>query len=151
MTLANLAWAAGLIDGEGNISIQKCSYRNAAGVKTPCYCLILRVKMTHRATIERLHSLFRRGTVSHCRRRSARHRDSFNWQVGGADAHVVLAAILPFLFTKRGEANLAMEFRRLPIGRHGSRPLSKAMLAEREEFYQRSRALKRCESKATTR
>ncbi len=128
------AWAAGIIDGEGSISIQKSKERffnpRLVVVNTEVYM------------INELQHIFRCGSK---RRMAAREgwKDRFEWGVySREDLGRVLELTLPFLITKADKARLALEF--LAIARERRRgQRSERQLEIVEEFYimnQRGRA-----------
>lgn len=101
MTDTQAAWVAGIVDGEGCIGIFKArkSYR-----------LTLAVSMTHKPTIERLKSLLKVGSITHNKSASSKWKDSWSLHISGEDAVAVIRRLLPYLFTKRAQADLAIEY-----------------------------------------
>jgi hypothetical protein len=89
-----LAWAAGIVDGDGYITIRT---HQAKGGRY--YTAIVYVKMTHSPTVERLKSLFGCGSTHQVGGTSA-HKKSLVWTALGADALRVIEALRPYLFTK---------------------------------------------------
>jgi hypothetical protein len=132
--VAELAWAAGIMDGEGCITIQRNSR-----MRSVQHRLAVKITMTHRPTIDRLKEIFSAGSIA----------------VGGADgmrktyslwitqkpAGHVLEALLPFLVTKADEAVLALKFLELPRATPGTR-LPSEWIADRERYYQALRTAK---------
>ena len=104
----DLAWAAGIIDGEGTIIIQRKNPPSFNGLVR--YELFLAVGMIHKPTIERLHAIFGRGYVM--KRRNKGQRVIFHWHVRVNLAAACLRLVLPYLVTKKSEAELALEFDR---------------------------------------
>ena len=116
--LTRLAWAGGLIDGEGYVGINKNSVK-------------LDVQSTSRVTIETLYEIFK----GHCAvesRRTATGRPVFRWSVSGKNALMILATLTPYLVEKKRQAELSISYHRFP-------PRS----AMRESIERRIRALKR--------
>lgn len=120
-----LAWAAGIIDGEGYITIERQSAQRAGAFY---YQIRVSVQMVDRPTIERLQSILG-GTIISVQ---TTHRNTWRWRTGSSDAVRVLSMILPYLFTKQQEAQLAVSFFNVSP-------------AERESIYQACRALKQIE------
>ena len=116
--LIDLAWAGGLIDGEGYIGIGSRSLR-------------LDVQSTSRITIETLHSLFN-GNCYVERRRTSTGRPVFRWAVGGRKARDVLIVLVPYLVEKKRQAELSVSYYKFP-------PKS----AMRDSIGRRLKALKR--------
>jgi hypothetical protein len=142
----DLAWAAGLVDGEGCISIDRQRADRKRGEVRSKHRLKLRVQMTHPATINRLADLFRRGSILSPRRTYELCADKVCWSVSGSAAYYCLTLIRPYLFTKRAEAEVAIEFfewnREVSVpGRNGTSP---EVVAKRDDYYWRIRDLKTC-------
>jgi hypothetical protein len=95
-----VAWAAGLIDGEGCIRVNKIGGGSAV--------LAIIVSMTNAAAIRRLQAIFG-GAV---RGRKARQGclPQFAWEAFGQNAVLVLRAIAPHLTVKRQQAELGVAF-----------------------------------------
>lgn len=131
-----MAWAAGLIDGEGCFNIR----RNAPNAKqrtvSPHYVLMLKVTMCDRRTVERLWKMFgKAGSLLHHPAARSNWRDTYSWIVQSRQAEPIIRELLPFLYLKKPQARLALKFLSLPQ-RPGSVPVDAKVLAKREEFYQ---------------
>lgn len=100
MEQTDLAYAAGIIDGEGSVTIQRQGLRN---IGVP----IVTVGMTHLPTLQFLKALLG-GTVHEMRRAS--RRPMWRWYSGGQVAVNALASLQPFLRTKTAQAWLACEY-----------------------------------------
>lgn len=142
----DLAWAAGIIDGEGHIRLTLCK----PGINrraTPGYQLCLAVRMTCEATIRRLYLIFGSGTVIPVRPRNPqKHKPTFQWRVSDQGAADVLIAISPYMTTKLSQAEIGIEFRRLcrqisPAGRGIS--YSAEMVELRRNYFDRMQRLNR--------
>ena len=97
--LTDLAWAGGLIDGEGCISVK-------SGVRVD-------VQSTSRATIERLRVILG-GKCYVESRRTATGRTVFRWVVYGAEAKKLLVTLSSYLIEKKAQADLARSYLRYP-------------------------------------
>ena len=93
------AYLAGLIDGEGCISL--ALYKKALG-------LSVIVGMTERSPIDLLSSTYG-GRVKVIPGRTARHRQVFDWRIFGFAAEKILRDIEPHLLVKREQCALALE------------------------------------------
>jgi hypothetical protein len=127
------AWLAGLIDGEGCISVVRQVRPDRPSVR---YWIQLRLQMTHFPTLERVQELTGIGKV-HPRKSHVPEigKQPWYWNVASREAADVLKAVLPYLVTKRIEAELAMEFWLLPrtfFPKGGAIPVTQA---ERERLY----------------
>lgn len=132
MKKADLAYIAGLIDGEGCISLTK-KFRKG---KSPEYRIILRVGNTDPLMVgfcrKRLGGFI---YLSHSKKR--KHK-CYVWKTAGGNAIIALKKVYPFLITKRKKAKLAFEFRKTfcknPICGSGH-TVSKGILKRRESAY----------------
>lgn len=98
------AWAAGFIDGEGCIRVSRF-------VVSPTYTshnLRLQVGVCHLESLERLKGIFGVGGIYLAAQRSAKQNEAYTWVVTGLDAIAVIKHIMPFLVTKRVEAQVAL-------------------------------------------
>ena len=131
-----VAWAAGILDGEGCITMNR-QRPGTGGRINPSHRLFVKVTMGHRPTVDRLREIFGVGSV-HVQR-SARWNDAYSWWVASRQAGFVLRTVRPYLVTKAAEAELAMEFLALPSGTTGGRlgnaPLPPELIAERERLF----------------
>lgn len=142
MKSSDLAWAAGLFDGEGCIVIRK-----PAGQNRKAYVVQLTLANVHRPALERFIQI---SGVGYLRARTflrgEKWRKVWVWQTAAAKAEQVLKKLRPFLTIKAEEADLALEFRRLPRtfrGRGGK--LTEAELALRESYHFQLQQLKHYE------
>ena len=102
-----LAYAAGILDGEGSISIVHSSPTS--------YSLNVTVANTYRPLIEWLVHHFG-GTFTRYPA-TDKWRERFYWRLHGPNAATLLEAILPFMVIKRQQATLAVELVALTVGR----------------------------------
>lgn len=129
----DLAWAGGIIDGEGCIHIKRDRPTQTSKHKSTHYALLLLVTMVEEATIKDLRDLFGVGRVFvHT---PAGCRKAWRWQCYPNDAIYVLCLVLPFLRNKRAQAMLAFEYYDLGRGQRGKQRIDPKLLAEREELY----------------
>lgn len=102
-SVADLAYAAGIIDGEGCIYARV--YDSKSGVAT---LLQLQVSMCSEQVVRWFAETFG-GDVYTARYASLKLREIFIWQVRGKNVAVVLSALLPYLKEKAKRARLAIE------------------------------------------
>lgn len=103
----NIAYVAGLFDGEGYIRIAT-RRKNANHLRMQLYAGI---GMTYRPVIEELQRSF--GGSRSCNdhsKRNPKHRPQHVWNVCSVQAAQFLRKIYPFLSVKREEVKLALEF-----------------------------------------
>lgn len=105
-TEAILGWCAGIVDGEGSITVHTQKPRKAGNA--PWFGLRLTVKMVHWPTIQRLEATFGVGTLKSERRKGK--RTLLRWVVSGKEAASVLSLLFRYLHTKQDEAAVAIQF-----------------------------------------
>lgn len=101
-----LAYAAGLIDGEGCIRIAKLSPRSC--VKEGQYGLTVNCSNTHYGVLEWIKELF--GGHITGKPRSEKHSLCWCWMISGKRAADFLLLIEPYMKIKKREAQIAMMF-----------------------------------------
>lgn len=120
----DLAWAAGIIDGEGYIGMTKAN----PGVnrrKTLGFQIRISVRMTHKQTIEKLHTLFGGTFKQHKPKDSTKHRICYEWFIGDLGTIEVIRQIYKYLVTKKGQADLILRYRKDCCGEYkGGRGVS---------------------------
>lgn len=143
--LCDLCWAAGVVDGEGCITISR--QRGGAGGRINVHHrLYLKVTMGHKPTVERLRSILGVGSIQE-QRSTKGHNTAWSLWIGGNQAADTIRRLRPFLFTKSAEADVALEFAVLPRhlvgGRDDNRKrLPASLIAKRESCFERLRDLK---------
>jgi hypothetical protein len=149
LTDAQVGWLAGIIDGEGCITISK-QKAGAGGRVNPSYRLFLKVTMGHLEAVERVRDLLDVGSV-HVQNARQRHdgvlwNQAWAWWVSANEAAAVLRFLRPHLVVKAAEADVAMEFAALPRwltgGANGNLRKPPEFVAAQEEFFCRLRDLK---------
>lgn len=104
----DVAYTAGLIDGEGHIGIY--AQRNKR-VKEPSYHLRVGVEMTHKPTVEWLVKVWG-GKVNTYQPKNEAHRLEYIWMIWSNEALALLEAISPYLITKANQALLGIAFQK---------------------------------------
>ena len=99
------AYLAGIIDGEGCISITKVPPKR--GRVSPAYRLSCALGMAN-AYIPQLFKFSFGGSVS--RSQKGQNKTIWSWRTSGILANTFLKALLPYLRLKRNEAELAIKF-----------------------------------------
>ena len=108
MDKLKLAWAAGIIDGEGCILIYQAHTHTGEA-----WVLRLIVVNTSLIMLKRLKRIFGIGNISLQRRHSRKHQACWRWEVSTRKAEYVLRLVLPYLVNKKREARLGLYSRRL--------------------------------------
>lgn len=141
---SEIAWAAGFIDGEGTICIQ----RRTREKRNREYAVALTAENTDPAALLLLMKLFG-GYVYQRSIRRKHHfgkRPIFSWKAHRGNIGSVLKALLPYLILKKPQAELALAFERMKQRRQpgiGSRgcPFEAEEIAWRESIYLQMREL----------
>lgn len=109
MEETDIAYLAGLIDGEGSIYIGKSKPSYIRGAKNPTYRLHLDITSTYYPIMEYLIDKY--GGCLHYREGKGR-KNSWGalWQ--GERACELLESVLPYLVIKRDEAVIAIQFQK---------------------------------------
>ena len=103
----DVAWAAGLLDGEGSIGL---NWRQPASSHTPWWHLQVTVTNTHKGALERFVAVLGRGRF-YAKRPIDGRQPVFYVSATGTVAATILTALLPHLTIKRDQAMLALEAR----------------------------------------
>jgi len=129
-----IAWAAGFVDGEGCITIQKSYAPSKQGWHA--MSLMMRVTQKRRQPLDALASLFG-GSAE-----PMKSRPYFDWTISAVQTANALREMLPYLILKRDQAELALEFYELQQERASSTVLSEEDRMVREFCYTELKALK---------
>lgn len=130
----DLAWAAGIVDGEGCIYIGKRS-RERPGSTRPGWKCTLRVANTDVRMVNRMWQFFG-GHVTPPRMIRLSTRPYFEWHSESArSTRAILEALLPYLVVKRDQAEVAIQFANtMWKGGRGSILLPDSVIQDREEM-----------------
>lgn len=138
------AWIAGLVDGEGCLFINRQRANSRSDLRTDGYRIYLKVSMGDRKTVARLRKLAGVGVVY--ANAKSKWNDSFSWTVPPAELPALLEELLPYLVTKKKEAQLGLQFCRRPLwqpgGRGGAARKPKRLVERDARFYWRLRMMK---------
>ena len=139
----DLAYTAGLIDGEGSISILRAR-RSNPNYKSPAYILSVTCTNTHKGIIEWMHEMFGASKALRQRHRNnPKWKDSYHWCTAANMALEFLQQIQPYLRIKRKQAELAINFQQnrtrkkklISSGIKNGYILSPETIQEREKVY----------------
>ena len=106
---AELAYAAGILDGEGCIHIHNNNIKSKKSTQN--FELKVHVSNTDRKMIDFLKQKFN-GNITFRKKRTKSRLDSYKWYLCGKRAEDFLRVIFPYLITKREKAVLALKFRK---------------------------------------
>lgn len=147
VTELELAWAAGLFDGEGTIGLYSGKSNKCSKGKTWTYAwrLQLCVSMTSKQTIDRLARIMQVGSVlSHSRKGAKPHwKQQWSWRTYASNSEVALRMLMPYLFLKHDQALVAFEFMETCRTRyHQGKPTPQAVHDKRHELAATMKGLK---------
>ena len=106
----DLAWAAGLFDGEGCVQIKR-DYNDKVNRRWTTYSLRAIVVNTHVPTLVRFKAIVGIGTIrpmAFYGAHSKKSKQRWEWQAVSKQAEMVLRALLPYLVTKKAQAEIAL-------------------------------------------
>lgn len=143
------AYLAGLMDGDGNISLARQRYNKKD--KSPHYRIVAVINMTHKETIEWINSIIP-GSL-YCVQHKSNHKESWNrkpihrWAIWGLQAEWFIRQIIPYMRVRKKQAEVALAFQdaiengrdKRNNGRFVS--LTQEELNKRETFYWQMRTL----------
>ena len=136
--LAMCGWVAGIVDGEGSISANP-------GRTNGGWQIVLQVYNTDPRMIVRLKEVTGVGSIYKPRKRERNNLQMYEWKIASRQAVVVLEWILPYLVTKKPEAEIALAIA-ATIGKGHRvgwrRPLTAEILQERHDLRAQLKLLK---------
>lgn len=115
----DIAYTAGIIDGEGHIGLYK---------QNPGYGLVslrIVVQMACPKTVSWLAWRWSLGVFKSINKTNPKYKNAYVWIVRSADAEHILRLCLPYMITKRKHAHLAINSRKILGTRTGKRDLKK--------------------------
>ncbi len=127
------AYIAGLIDGEGCISVE---------IKRGIHQLSIIVGMTDANALHVIATRFGNNVRGPYNSMRFGTRPIYNWSASGGKAVEMLETLLPYLVVKRSQAELALTF---PLGTSGT-PTTDVAWNRREHIAQELKILKRADS-----
>jgi hypothetical protein len=133
----DIGYIAGIIDGEGTITILKNrDNRNRSGY---CYRQVVQVANTNRDVIEWLRQTTGLGYVAVCNGNNG--RKFYAWRIHGKDASKLLPIILPCLKIKRKNAELLLEYQKIMRPHRQRRYMGKDELEHAEKLFEEIKKL----------
>lgn len=145
MNSIDLAYFAGLFDGEGCIQI--LHYKPQTGKRTEQHTLSCKVNMTNKESVEQFLAFGGSMCQHKASQKNPTWKDQWIWTVNSNKAVSFLKTLLPFLKLKRAEAQVGIEFQttRRACAYGGKRfrsAISPMELRRREWYRQELRRLK---------
>ena len=139
---SRIAYAAGIIDGEGYIGIKVYKPSKSNGNINYLYLPRIVIKMNSGEIMDFFHGMFG-GTVNLVPQRDSGYFPGFAWELTGTRATKVLKQILPFLRTKKKQAEVLIRLQsRIEVGikkKTGNKkgnPLSANEVAIRKDMHE---------------
>ena len=134
MTETEKAYLAGMIDGEGCITIS-CS-------KDRYFAMFIVLTGTHLGHIKHCAEIVGAGSMRSVKKEFP-HADMHNWIVSSTEAQEFLEAILPYLFLNKEQAEVAIKFQREVSLDKYNKYLSKSVIKKRKAYLDHLQQLKR--------
>lgn len=101
MSEPEIAWFAGLFDGEGSIVLAKRNSENSKAARIIIY-------NTVRELLEQVIRFTGVGVIHERKSKNPRHADSYYWQCGGGEAVAILRQVRPWLIVKADRADAVL-------------------------------------------
>ena len=139
MTECELAYIAGIIDGEGCIAVERRNVND--GRKYPSYGVTITIVNTDIRLISWLHCRVGGCLVRKNVDPNRNHKPQYQIQIRHTLAEAIINSVRPYLIIKGEQADIALALRRLFVGR-GRRHTEESYVAM-EHLYQSSRRLNR--------
>jgi hypothetical protein len=139
----DLAYMAGIVDGEGCFYIGLIPKKSGDGYVTEHYRGLLKIDNTDHVLIDWLNQTFS-GTNSAATRTTSTKaftREVFSWIATGDRLLDLCEQILPYLVIKRRQCEIMIRFRKTYTAKLGSNKLSKESLAARQLCFEDIRKL----------
>lgn len=142
LSLADAAYLAGLIDGEGSIAVSrtKTSASAKACKRGFAYRSSVTITMTDLPVLEWVKRTAGVGNICVKKARSRNHKQAWSWTAWSNEAASLLDQILPYLRVKAGQAENLIEFQGA-MRQPGSKGLTDGEWASREAHYNKSQCL----------
>jgi hypothetical protein len=131
----DLAWMAGIIDGEGCITITRRSGPRHVN------SLYLRIANTNETMILRITELFRGAKVYYSVDKRPQNKPVYIWQKSGKPAAEILKQVFPYLVAKRAQAEIAIAFTALPRVKYPKGGTPADLVGQRKVLYDKIRVL----------
>jgi len=140
MTPEQIAYFAGLLDGEGCIRIGR--FHNSGGVLR--YRAFIQIAMTDEAPIDWLTSVVGGKKYIDWKRNDIKSKVCYCWQTNAKEGAAILRRALKYLLVKRERADLYIRFSETLCSQGGKgemRPLSDELLERRKELFEENKRL----------
>jgi hypothetical protein len=134
LTETEKAYLAGLMDGEGCITIIKC--KPARRAANPSYSLQTSINNTDERVLRYCKEVTGVGSITFFQvtKKKPTWKNLWNWNLRKQDTLDFLIQILPYLITKKRQAELAIEYAEGDVS--GINSVTEEVLLRREHYYQ---------------
>lgn len=130
LTEYDLGWIAGLIDGEGSISIKQTFKYNKY-----TYSSEVRASNTVKEFLERLRDLTRLGNITSYQPKNNR-KIIWYWRLNTDDQLIFLNIITPYLYGKKNQAELLVEYLNLPSYKKNEKEQEQILIKKSVIYYE---------------
>jgi hypothetical protein len=139
----DLAYMAGIVDGEGCFYIGKKPKIEGDGYVSEHFTGLLKIDNTDSKLIDWLDTTFSGTCSAQCRTTSSRkfERDIFTWVATGDRLLDICEQFLPYLVIKKTHCEIMINFRKTYTTKLGSHVLSKETIATRQSLLEDIRKL----------
>lgn len=135
--VATLAYAAGIMDGEGYIGITVLEASKSRPSRSPTFQLVVNVGMADFGSVAFLHEQFGGNIHSYAPGKYGTKRGVHHWRLTGLRARRFCSLVAPYLRVKQAQAALAIRYYDDPQLHHGMRGpkrLSTDEVSRRREY-----------------
>jgi hypothetical protein len=133
-------YLAGLIDGEGCLTIVKTKPSAKYARRSPSYYLRLTIQMIHRGVMDKVCEVVGSGSVK--KYANGSRRPLYRLEIGGENAKNLIERIFPYLIVKKEEALLCLKFMDLNSRSGFGKRVPEILTEERELIYTELKRLK---------
>lgn len=135
----DIRYLAGLIDGEGCISVGKQTRKDMI---SPYYHLRISIEMTSKEVINKIYQHY--GGSLHKQKNRLNRKAVYTWSITGKYAYELLSLLIPYLIIKRQEAILGKEFfEEIKLSKGKWHKITREENIQRDSYYQMMKDLKR--------
>jgi hypothetical protein len=137
MTVAEAAYFAGLVDGEGTVSLwRNVNPKNRSGVS---YKVTFTIAQANAPFLEDVRTMVANGVVALSGRNKPHQKVTYALRFNGSQARWILPQIMPYLRIKRRQAEIVMEY----LGLFDTSRRDPAAHVRRAALYEECHALNR--------
>lgn len=134
ITITDLAYAAGFVDGEGYVSVKRAGYLREGWSRH--YRLYISVANTNPLVIDWFKAKFGGSIKRATKRENPTHKPCYSWIISAKSGALFLKLITPYLIIKKTQAELCLTFQTTIRKDLGTTRLPAEILEQREQFYQ---------------